>query len=369
MTPHDSGRRPRRGAGSRHNGRGRHPRGRHALDERQDGASAGDLFAAPLVVPREQSGLPLDKFLAITFPELDRGYLRELIRGGFVSVDGQPMTSSRAVWGNAVVLVEPDGEDATLYHEDRSGDLPILFENDELVVIDKPAGLSIHGHTLSELLAEVRVERGETFHTTNRVDREASGIVPVAKTLACARWLQERFTAGRIDAEYAGIVRGAPRADEFEIDLPLGPDERRSGRRVVDREHGEAARTRVRVADRFDGYASVAIFPLTDATHQMRAHLAAFGYPLAVDSMYGDRSSLSLSDLKRHYAPKSGRHEKPILARVALHARSLACELPSGARVRIECPLPEDLTRCLSALDKYRSPGGRNGDVLERGER
>jgi 23S rRNA-/tRNA-specific pseudouridylate synthase len=95
---------------------------------------------------------------------------------------------------------------------------------------------------------------------------------------------------------------------------------------------------------------------LTDATHQVRAHLAAVGFPLAVDPMYGDRTSLSLSDLKRGYASKPGRRERPILERTALHGRLFECELPSGRTARAECAAPDDLTRLVAALERYRAP-------------
>jgi 23S rRNA pseudouridine1911/1915/1917 synthase len=318
--------------------------------ERADGV---DGLEAPLIVPREQSGLPLDKFLAIQFPQIDRAYLRSLIRAGRVTVDGAPMTSSRALWGNAVVMLAAEENPAVWQEKDEKG-AAVLYEDAELAIVDKPSGLALHPHTLTRHVPDLEPARGDAFHFVGKMESEMSGVFPIAKSLPCARALESQYSGGSVVLEVGGIVEGVPDEDSWEIDLPLGPDERKSGRRVVNREHGDPAVTRVEVRERYDGFAEVAAFPMTHRTHQVRAHLAASGYPPAVDAIYGGRAEVELSDLKRHYVKKVGRHEKPILTRVSLHARAIGLVSPAKGAVRVESPWPPELARLRSALERHR---------------
>jgi 23S rRNA-/tRNA-specific pseudouridylate synthase len=144
--------------------------------------------------------------------------------------------------------------------------------------------------------------------------------------------------------------------EEEEIDLALGPDEKRSGRMVVDPD-GKPARTRIAVLQRFRGFTWLACRPLSGRTHQIRVHLAARGFPLAVDPLYGRRDELLLSNVKAGYRAKPGRPERPLIERLTLHAAAI--ELPSprdAARtIRVEAPLPKDLSQLLKQLAKVRA--------------
>lgn len=322
----------------------------------KSGGGSGDWWESPFVVPREQSGLPLDRFLAAQLPEFDRAYLRSLIREGRVCVDGTPMTTSRALWGNAVVMVDPGGDDAPRWDGEPRLKARLIYEDEAVAVLDKPAGLPLHARTLARHAPGLEPARGETLHLVERMESEMSGVLPVAKTLEAARALESQRSDGTMLLEVFAIVRGTPEQDRFVIDLPLGADDRRSGRRAVDREGGDPAETRVLVGRRFDGYSEVLAYPLTHRTHQVRVHLAAAGFPPAVDALYGDRREIALSDLKRRYDPKPGRAEKPLLDRVSAHASSISLVSPAAGAVRVASPMPADLQRLAGALERHRAP-------------
>ena len=237
-------------------------------------------------------------------------------------------------------------ENPAVWQEKDEKGAAVLYEDAELAIVDKPSGLALHPHTLTRHVPDLEPARGDAFHFVGKMESEMSGVFPIAKSLPCARALESQYSGGSVVLEVGGIVEGVPDEDSWEIDLPLGPDERKSGRRVVNREHGDPAVTRVEVRERYDGFAEVAAFPMTHRTHQVRAHLAASGYPPAVDAIYGGRAEVELSDLKRHYVKKVGRHEKPILTRVSLHARAIGLVSPAKGAVRVESPWPPSSPAC-----------------------
>jgi 23S rRNA-/tRNA-specific pseudouridylate synthase len=125
---------------------------------------------------------------------------------------------------------------------------------------------------------------------------------------------------------------------------------------IVDEPDGKAARTIIRVVERFRGYSLLACHPITGRTHQIRVHLSAHGFPLAVDSVYGRRDAFLLSEIKNGYKPKLGKPERPLINRLTLHAESLAFSQPSSCeRVQVRAPLPKDLENTLRQFRKVRS--------------
>jgi 23S rRNA-/tRNA-specific pseudouridylate synthase len=187
--------------------------------------------------------------------------------------------------------------------------------------------------------------------------------VLVAKDIAAERALREAFDAGTVHKTYLALVEGEYPLEDGEteiIDLPIGPDERKSGRMRIDRESGKEARTRVGVEQRFHGYSLLRCEPLTGRTHQIRVHLREVGFPLAVDPVYGRRKSLSLSEFKRDYRKKPGAPESPLIERLTLHARAIEFPepVPPAGRapraVRVEAPIPKDLARVIKQMGKFR---------------
>jgi len=306
-------------------------------------------FPGALVVPRDLAGIPLDRFLSASFPEVDRAQLRRLVREGKVHVNGVPMSVARPLRRNSVVTVETELDALPQAPAEPGAPIDVLYEDDESLVVAKPPGLAL---SLEPGGLDVSVKRGERLRAAFRLDREASGAVVLTKTLAAQRAIERQLDEETAEVEMLAIVEGHPRDDRFEVRLALGADRRRTGRRVVNPASKERCVTRFEVLARFDGCAIVAARPLTHRTHQVRVHLAESGTPLLVDPVYGRRSELLLSMLKRGYRGKPGRPERPILSRLSLHSRRVAFATARG-RVHAEAPLPPDLERVLRVLDHY----------------
>jgi RluA family pseudouridine synthase len=313
-------------------------------------------------VPPEHSGMELDEFLCLSFPLLGKSYLRNKVREGRILVDGNPAVPSQRLRLDQVLVVDLDDDD--LARDPPPAPAPrlaVLYEGADVLAVDKPAGLSVEPdrwrRELPCLIDGLRELDAGRLRLVHRLDRDTTGVLLAAKTVAAERRLRAAFDAGDVHKTYLALVEGEhPLADgEHElIDLPIAPDARRSGRMCVHPE-GKPSRTRLAVERRFRGYTLLRCEPLSGRTHQIRVHLRETGFPLAVDPIYGRRKALALSEIKRDYRPKRGCVESPLIDRMTLHA--LAIEFPdddAGRRVRVEAPPPRDLLRVLKQLDKVR---------------
>ena len=223
---------------------------------------------------------------------------------------------------------------------------PRLLHLDALVIaVDKPAGVLAQqgragGPALPDLCAQLLRERGEpgVALLVHRLDRETTGVTVLARTKAAQAALLAEFRAGRVHKEYRALCVGVPPADRGLIDLSLGADPRAPGRRRPD-PRGEVARTRWEVAQKLRGAALIAAFPETGRTHQVRAHLAAIGLPLAGDVRYGGPRSLTLPDGRRMD-----------LGRPLLHALALRLRHPAGQELSLSAPAPPDLLQAADFL-------------------
>jgi 23S rRNA pseudouridine1911/1915/1917 synthase len=330
-----------------------------------------------IVVPAERAGLELDEFLCLQFPEFNKGFLRRAVRDGLILIDGMRANPSQRLRADQVLIVDLDEETPKSGPVAPEAALPILFEDDDLLALDKPAGLAVEPERWARgaaslagaLLALARVRSGGAadesvplelrLRAVHRLDKDTSGVLIVAKHLEAERVLRGAFEHDQVRKTYWAMVEGEhPLRDGEEqvIDLALGPDARRSGRMVVD-PAGKSARTRVRVLQRFTGFTWLACQPETGRTHQIRVHLAAVGFPLAVDPLYGRRDELKLSNVKAGYRVKRGQPERPMIARLTLHAAAI--EVPSprdpARTLRVEAPLPKDLAQLLKQLAKVRA--------------
>lgn len=360
-------------------------------------------------VPSERSGMELDEFLCLSFPLLNKGYVRRCIREGRVLVDGSPAAvPSQHLHEDQVLFFDLPEEDRPQPPVAPSAVIEVLYEDDRLLVVNKPPDLAVEPErwrrdapslagALLELARErTRQARGDDvrqrdieqapdpeqtldlrLRLVHRIDKDTSGVVLVAKDLEGERRLRGAFEHGEIQKDYLALVEGEYPEPEEEwdlIDLPLGPDERRSGRRQVVSSGGAASRTQVRVERRYWGYSLLRCRPLTGRTHQIRVHLSQRGFPLVVDPLYGRRKALFLSEFKRDYRAKRGQPETPLIERLTLHAwrlcfpdlRSLdSSSQPGGspdpaggeaARRRVEAPIPRDFERVLKQMGKVRPP-------------
>ena len=326
-----------------------------------------------IVVPWERAGLELDEFLCLWFPGCSKGFLRQQVRDGLVSVDGMRAQPSQRLRPNQVLIVDFDEDDAPAAPTAPSSEIPILYEDEDLLVLDKPAGLAVEPERWAKqdaslagaLLAMSRARHTGTgelpfrLRAVHRIDKDTTGVLVVAKNLEAERFLRKGFEEGAIEKTYFALVEGEhPLADGSSevIDLPIGPDDKRSGRQRVAHD-GKPAQTKISVEQRFRGYTWMRCSPLTGRTHQIRVHLAAVGFPLAVDPFYGRHDALFLSALKASYKAKRGQPERPLIRRLTLH--SAIVRIPpfheGGEAREVQAPLPKDLSNVLKQLGKVRS--------------
>ncbi len=299
-------------------------------------------------------GLRLDRFCALRHPEVSRSRLTALIREGRVTLDGQAARPSETVRAGArVEIAFPPAVDSSLVPEPIA--LAVLHEDEDLLVLDKPAGLVVHpgsgvraGTLAAALLhrdpAVAGVGGAERSGLVHRLDRGTSGLMVVARHDAAHRALAAQFHARTVEKVYDAIVWGRPREREGEIDLGVGRDPKNRVRMRAGVAGGRAARSVYRVIEEVPGFAWLEVRILTGRTHQVRVHLAALGHPIVGDATYGGERSASVGDARRRGAVRG-------IGRPALHARRLAFDHPrTGERMAFEAPWPDDLRTLWSAL-------------------
>jgi RluA family pseudouridine synthase len=248
----------------------------------------------------------------------------------------------------------------------RTEALPILFEDDQLVAIAKPAGLATipgRGETdsvIQSLSRQLNIPCTGTadprLRIVHRLDKETSGVLLLAKTISAQRHLSEQFQNNRISKEYLAIVVGRPETAEGEIDAPIGPHPTSRDRMTVGK-HGRPAKTLWKIERAMRRFTLLRCFPKTGKTHQIRVHLKSIGLPLAVDPLYhpprvGQPTGIFLSHFKRDYRPTRGQDERPLISRLTLHAEKLKFQHPDGREILIECPPPKDFRAAINQLSK-----------------
>ncbi len=333
--------------------------------------SGSDTF----VVSGERAGLELDEYLCLQYPGLSKGFLRQEIAAGRITLDGTDTMPGKRLRANQVVFASIDWERAPERPVDPGVEVPVIHEDDDVLVVDKPAGLAVEPErwmrevgSLAGALLQIATERdvaddgGLAFRPrlVHRIDKDTTGVVLVAKSLEVERELRRVFESGDISKSYLAFVEGEPNLEDDEawtIDHPIAPEPRRNGRMRVAGE-GKPSQTVVRIAERFDGYTLLECRPITGRTHQIRVHLAHEGFPLVIDPFYGRRNAMKLSEFKAGYRPKRGMPEKPLMDRLTLHAHYIVLP-PIGARqepLTVTSPVPRDFTRLLKQMRKVRPP-------------
>jgi len=325
------------------------------LEEPQ--APAARSAVKHVAIEAQESGQRLDKVIARLLPGVPRTRIFRLIRRGEVRVNGRRASPEQRLAAGDSVRLPPVREalpdaprrvPASLIERlERS----IIHEDERLLVLDKPAGIAVHGGSgLSFGVIEgLRASRpSETLELAHRLDRDTSGILLVARRSAALRSLHALLRDGAVQKNYLALVAGRWELGHKRIDAPLRTDLRVGGERTVKVDaHGKAALTEFKLVEQFGAKASLIEAALhTGRTHQIRVHAAYCGHPVAGDPKYGDATfNQALAQMG--------------LARMFLHAHSCSFVWPeSGVEQSFSAPLPEDLRALLGSLGAKR--GGAN---------
>ncbi len=287
----------------------------------------------------------LDKFLVDRLPELSRTCIQNLIKVGQVTVDGAiPHKSGAAIEVGAEVRISvPPVKPTELIPE--AIPLDIIFENSDLMVVNKPAGMVVHpaaGHSSGTLVhaalahaPEIEGIGGEQRPgVVHRLDKNTSGLILLAKNDRAHRWLQDQFRLHKIQKVYIALVDGRPPTPAGKIEAAIGRDQRaRKKMAVVTASKGRQAASEYQTIETFPEHTLLEVHPVTGRTHQIRIHLAFIGCPVAGDTVYGrQRPTLSID---RHF----------------LHAERLTFRLPGEKETNtFEAPLPLELVNILAGL-------------------
>ncbi len=301
-----------------------------------------------LEVPEIAAGMRLDRFLARWFTDHSRSALAKGIRLDQVRDDtGKPLRASHTIrTGQRLLLfipgIAPDSEPPPFP--------PILFEDDDLAVIDKPAGLMTHpaGNTFTWAVIGLAKELWPDADLVHRIDRDTSGVLVLSKNSKANRFLKAAFKEDRVHKEYDALCRGIIPWEFQSLQGRIGPADGPIRIQMAVRSDGQHARTDVRVSEHRTYGNGVSLTRVrctlfTGRTHQIRVHLDHAGFPLIGDRMYGVPTDVFL------HAWEHGVDESVIQAagapRHALHAAQISLPLPSGGNHTVDAPFPEDLSR------------------------
>jgi len=293
------------------------------------------------------AGERLDKFLVSCLPEFSRARLQGLIVDGFVEVNDHPAKKGGQVLGGGerITVRIPPTQSVGLIAENIP--LDVVYENDELIVVNKPAGMVVHpaaGHESGTLVNamlgyELEIEGiggEERPGIVHRLDKDTSGLIVLAKNERAHRWLQDQFRLRKVEKTYLALVDGQPPTPTGRVEAPIGRDpSHRKKMAITTLTRGREAVSEYKTLESFPKHTLLEFHPHTGRTQQIRLHCAFLGCPIVADTVYGHKKP-SL-DLNRHF----------------LHAFRLKIILPGEKQARIfEAPLPEDLAGVLGVLRK-----------------
>ena len=316
-----------------------------------------------LGVDEDTAGQRLDNFLLRVLKGVPKTHVYRVIRSGEVRVNGGRAAADTRLAAGDEVRVPPVRTAAASPQaaEAPAREFPVIFEDEHLLALDKPAGVAVHGGSgvSSGVIEQLRRARPQArfLELVHRLDRETSGVLLVAKKRSALTHLQEQFRARGTDKAvgktYAALVAGDWPASLKVIDVPLhkyltAEGERRVRATSPADEAGRRSITLVQVARRLAGFTLLDVTIRTGRTHQIRVHLSGAGHPIAGDDKYGD-FELNRRLAREGVAPA---HGQPVrLARMFLHAQRLRVTHPATAQVlELQAPLPEALARVVDAL-------------------
>jgi 23S rRNA pseudouridine1911/1915/1917 synthase len=316
----------------------------------------------------KEAGRRVDKFLPGKLAGLSRSLIQKLIKAGHVTIDGVICRQNTRIMEGQSVIVEialpPDYE-----IRPQEINLEILYEDDDIVAVNKPPGLVAHpapGHfdgtlvnamlhhckQLSDTAGELRLG------IVHRLDKETSGIMVMAKNNQAHEGLAIQFRDRTLHKEYIAIAEGELRFDSDIIDLPLGRHFRDKKKFAVVFGAGKESKSHYSVLERFDGFTLVAVAPKTGRTHQIRVHLQSLGHPVICDGYYGRRRKIRRRDLIPPEAAKDmtqDQLDEVLLNRQGLHAHRLEFTHPiTGQAIALHAELPRDMQSVVDLLRQYK---------------
>lgn len=308
-------------------------------------------------IDEDVAGQRIDNFLLNTLSGVPKSRVYRLLRRGEVRVNGGRVRAEYKLALGDEVRVPPVRVDAPAPAPPPKPAAEMLerriFEDKQLLVIDKPAGVAVHGgsgisHGVIELLRASRPDL-KNLSLVHRLDRETSGCLVLAKRKRALRELHEKFRQRLVEKNYLALVSGDWQLGDYLIDAPLLVQHRKNGERhVIVSEEGVRAKTRFKLSRTFGAFSLLQCQPLTGRTHQIRVHAQSAGHPLVVDERYGD--------------PVANRRAKKLgLKRLFLHAQSISFPDDSGNELHFTAPLSDELDHFLTHdLPKAKSEKQRD---------
>lgn len=309
-----------------------------------------------ITIPQEEAGKRLDLFLTISNPSLTRSHIQRLIEEGMVSVNGRPAKASHKIKdGEVVEMTIP--EPTPIEARPEPIPLEILYEDKEVVVVNKPSGLVVHpaagnytGTLVNALLYHCRNLSGIGGKLrpgiVHRLDKDTTGVLVAAKSDSAHQSLAGQFKKHTIKRKYIALVHGVVKEESGRIEAEIGRHLTQRKKMSVKTRKGKAAVTRFKVIDRFDQFTLLELTLETGRTHQIRVHLSSIKHPVVGDPVYGGKERIN--DVKD---PKVRKMIKG-LGRQALHAAILGFMHPeSNKYMEFQAPIPDDFQKVLDILE------------------
>ncbi len=288
-------------------------------------------MAKSLTINNDRAGQRVDIVAGELLPTLSRAYIRRLIDSGRVTLNNEnAKAGSRVHIGDKL---KTDFEEREL-EKIASIELPILYEDENVIVINKPVGVISHSRgkywnepSVASFVRQKTGQPGERAGIVHRLDRATSGVMVCAKNTTSLSWLQKQFSQRQVTKTYLAVVQGTPKVGEAVIDVPIernpkAPATFRAG------SNGKTAQTHYKVLQTNDEYSLIELQPFTGRTHQLRVHLKHIGHPIVGDNLYGGQ-------------------EYP---RLLLHAKTLSIKLPTNEQKVFEAPLPDEFSKIMTAV-------------------